>query len=211
MTGVTNCEGMSLSPALAYSKWHTFPSSITIKNTNIETTPNPYPGREHGATWWLTHGSSCDFGPILLADDYSDEPGIDSVRLDLAEPEWQRMRRPVLAWAVSWTDARMNGVIPLGRRPAEISCLLTSPALATCHLDTSSDPGPDQPLLQRPSSRAMRQRHRSMTRTGPSWSPGATDSVPSHWSLTTRRAASGRPAPSVLVLRCVSSSGRCGR
>ena len=31
-----------LDPDLAYSIWHKFPSSITIKNTNIDMSANPY-------------------------------------------------------------------------------------------------------------------------------------------------------------------------
>ena len=42
MTGVTNCQGLQLDPDLAYSKWHRFPSSITVKNTNVDAAYNPY-------------------------------------------------------------------------------------------------------------------------------------------------------------------------
>ena len=75
MTGATNCNGLTLDPDLAYSIWHQLPSSITIKNTNIDISANPYKPGGYGAIWWLTYGFSCQSGPISLSGDYSSEPG----------------------------------------------------------------------------------------------------------------------------------------
>jgi hypothetical protein len=76
MTGVTNCQGFQLDPDLAYSAWHTFPSSITIQNANIDVTANPYWGKALFVTWWLAYGTGCISGPLSLSDDYSSEPSI---------------------------------------------------------------------------------------------------------------------------------------
>ena len=76
MTGVTNCQGFTLDPDLAYSVWHTFPASITIQNANIDATANPYWGTAHFVDWWLTRGTGCMSGPLSLNDDYSSEPSI---------------------------------------------------------------------------------------------------------------------------------------
>jgi hypothetical protein len=116
MTGVTNCQGLMLDPDLAYSVWHVFPASITVKNTNIEMTSNPYPRMVYPPTWWLTYGTGCKSGLVSLSDDYSGAP-----RTDLA-PIWPdpgehlcgaRYSRGV----VSWTDARINGSIRTGTPP----------------------------------------------------------------------------------------------
>ena len=48
MTGVTNCQGLTLDPDLAYAVWHTFASSITVENTNVDETFNPYQGTTGG-------------------------------------------------------------------------------------------------------------------------------------------------------------------
>jgi hypothetical protein len=77
MTGVTNCQGLTLDPDLAYSRWHTFPASITIQNTNVDIVPSPYWGTVRGIAWWLTYGTGCRAGPISLSDDYSDAPRTD--------------------------------------------------------------------------------------------------------------------------------------
>jgi hypothetical protein len=76
MTGVTNCQGLTLDPDLAYSKWHTFPSSITVQNANIETAVNPYSATKSGYAWWLTYKFSCKSGLLFLRNDYSREPRV---------------------------------------------------------------------------------------------------------------------------------------
>jgi hypothetical protein len=109
MTGVTNCQGLVVDPDLAYSKWHTYPSSITIKNTNIEITANPYSKTASGASWWMAYGTSCKSGPVSLSDDYSSEPWTDLE----PPPIWPGDHRCVRysGGVVSWTDARINGSI----------------------------------------------------------------------------------------------------
>jgi hypothetical protein len=77
MTGVTNCQGLQLDPDLAYSRWHQFPSSITIENTNIDASYNPYRKEANGYTWWLTYGFTCISGPIALSNDYYSGPPAD--------------------------------------------------------------------------------------------------------------------------------------
>jgi hypothetical protein len=77
MTGVTNCQGLVLDPDLAYSRWHTFPASITIQNTNVDVVSNPYWGIIRGIAWWLTWGTTCTAGPISLTNDYSNAPRFD--------------------------------------------------------------------------------------------------------------------------------------
>lgn len=118
MTGVTNCTGLMLDPDLAYSNWHTFPASITIKNTNIDITANPYPRTVYPSTWWLAHGTGCESGPIYLSDDYSSEPltdlGSPSIWPDPADHECgAQYSRGV----VSWRDASINGSIRTGAPP----------------------------------------------------------------------------------------------
>lgn len=118
MTGVTNCQGLILDPDLAYSKWHTFPSSITVKHTNIETVPNPYPGSQHGATWWLTYGTGCKSGPIFLRDAYSNEPLPDHILPSIwPNPADRRCGVRYSGGVVSWTKARINGSIHTGAPP----------------------------------------------------------------------------------------------
>ena len=112
MTGVTNCQGFTLSPDLAYSKWHTFPSSITVENANIDTFVNPYSAMDSGYTWWLTYKTECKSGPLFLTNDYSDEPGIGLGTPSIwPHPGGNEMRRPVLTWgrqldrrSHSWLD-----------------------------------------------------------------------------------------------------------
>lgn len=118
MTGITNCQGLILDPDLAYSTWHTFPSSITIKNTNVEITSNPYPGIRNRPSWWLTYGTSCKSGQITLSDDYSSEPRTDRN----PPPIWPNLgdRRCGVRYsggAVSWTEARINGSIRTSAPP----------------------------------------------------------------------------------------------
>ena len=118
MTGVTNCQGLTLSPDLAYAHWHTFPSSITVKNTNIETSPIPYPGKEHGATWWLTYKSSCKPGPIFLTNDYSDEPGIGLGTPSIwPHPGGNECGARYSHGVVSWIDVHIHGSIRMGKPP----------------------------------------------------------------------------------------------
>lgn len=118
MTGVTNCQGFTVDPDLAYSQWHTFPSSMTIKNANIEITSNPYPRRMHGASWWLTYGEGCQSGLVSLSNDYSSEP-----RTGLTAPSiWPNAGYHICGaryshGVVSWRDARIKGSIRTGAPP----------------------------------------------------------------------------------------------
>jgi hypothetical protein len=112
MTGVTNCQGLNLDPDLAYSKWHTFPSSITVKNANVETTPNPYSTDANGPAWWLTYGTSCTSGPVSLSDDYSSEPRTDlPPPLIWPNPGNHRCGARYSGGVVSWSDVRIKGSI----------------------------------------------------------------------------------------------------
>jgi hypothetical protein len=118
MTGVTNCQGFIIDPDLAYSAWHTFPSSITIKNTNIEITANPYPRAAYAAAWWLTHGTGCKSGPIYLSNDYVIEP-----RHGLAPPSmWpdpggHKCGAQYSHGVVSWREVNIKGSIRIGAPP----------------------------------------------------------------------------------------------
>jgi hypothetical protein len=120
MTGVTNCQGLQLDPDLAYSAWHTFPSSIRVQNANVGLTINPYRGRVEGYTWWLTFGTDCQSGPISLSDDYAGGPRTDPT----AARVWPdpandvcgaRYSHSVFSWAD--TDAHINGSIRSGAPP----------------------------------------------------------------------------------------------
>jgi hypothetical protein len=117
MTGVTNCQGLMLDPDLAYSEWHTFPSSITVKNTNVKITSNPYPGSGHGPTWWLTHGTSCASGPVSLSDAYSSEPRTDGPPSIWPNPGDHGCGAQYSRGVVRWSDARINGSIRTGEPP----------------------------------------------------------------------------------------------
>lgn len=77
MTGVTNCQGLTLDPDLAYSRWHTSTASITIQDTNVDVVSNPYWGTVRGIAWWLTYGTGCKSGLIFLTNDYSSAPRTD--------------------------------------------------------------------------------------------------------------------------------------
>lgn len=119
MTGVTNCQGLTLDPDLAYSKWHTFPSSITIKNTNLEITSNPYSGTAHGIAWWLTYGTSCQSGLVFLSDDYSSEPLTRHAPPSIwPNPGNHQCGARYSRGVVSWRDLRINGSIRTGLPPS---------------------------------------------------------------------------------------------
>jgi hypothetical protein len=118
MTGVTDCQGFTIDPDLAYSRWHTYPSSITIKNTNLEITHNPYPGAAHGAAWWLTRGNTCRSGPISLSDDYVSEPRARSAPPSVwPNPGYRTCGARFSRGVVSWRDARIKGSIRTGLPP----------------------------------------------------------------------------------------------
>ena len=117
MTGVTNCQGMTLDPDLAFSVWHTFPSSITVKNANINATSNPYSGRLYFQDWWLTYGTGtgCKSGPLFLIDDYSSDPQAgtvpDSIWPDTAD---HICGARYSHGAFSWRDVNIKGSIHIG-------------------------------------------------------------------------------------------------
>ena len=118
MTGVTNCQGFMLDPDLAYSKWHTFPSSITIKNTNLEVTSNPYSGTAQGPAWWLTYGNGCKSGLVSLSDDYSSEPRTNRTPPSIwPNPGHHRCGARYSRGVVSWRDVRIHGSIRSGAPP----------------------------------------------------------------------------------------------
>jgi hypothetical protein len=118
MTGATNCQGFNIGPDLAYSKWHTFPSSITVKNANIDLTSNPYSSTGDGVAWWLTYGFGCRSGPVYLSNDYSTESRTD----DTPPPIWpnpghRRCGVRYLGGVVSWSGSRIKGSIRMGTPP----------------------------------------------------------------------------------------------
>jgi hypothetical protein len=118
MTGVTNCQGFTLDPDLAYSRWHTFPSSITIKNTNLDISSNPYRGAAHGAAWWLAYGNACKSGPISLSNDYSSEPRASRTPPSIwPYPGYHQCGARYEGGVVSWKDAHINGSIHTGKPP----------------------------------------------------------------------------------------------
>lgn len=108
MTGVTNCQGLELDPDLAYLAWHAFPSSITIQKTNIDVTANPYWGKAHFVTWWLTHGTGCIAGPLSLSDDYSADPSI------WPDPGNHTCGAQYSRGVVSWRNADIRIGVPSG-------------------------------------------------------------------------------------------------
>ena len=118
MTGVTNCQGFTLDPDLAYSTWHTFASSITIKNTNLDITANPYRGAVHGPAWWLAYGYGCKSGPISLSNDYSSEPRASRTPPSIwPYPGDHQCGARYEDGVVSWKDAHINGTIRTGKPP----------------------------------------------------------------------------------------------
>jgi hypothetical protein len=115
MTGVTNCQGLTLDPDLAYKIWHTFPASITVKNTNIEVTANPYPRTVYPTTWWLAHGTGCKSGPIFLSDAYSGAVPTDRIQPSIfPNPDDHECGAQYSHGVVSWSDASINGSIRTG-------------------------------------------------------------------------------------------------
>lgn len=118
LTGVTNCQGFTIDPDLAYSNWHTYPSSITIKNTNLRIAPNPYPGAAHGAAWWLTRGNTCRSGLISLSEDYISEHRARSTPPSVwPNPGYHTCGARFSHGAVSWRDASIKGSIRTGLPP----------------------------------------------------------------------------------------------
>jgi hypothetical protein len=118
MTGVTNCQGLQLDPDLAYSKWHRFPSSITIENTNIDATYNPYKKEADGYTWWLTYRFSCIAGPIVLGNDYYSGPRTDPTAASIwPGPGNGRCGAQDSHGVVSWKDLDVKGGIRNGTPP----------------------------------------------------------------------------------------------
>ena len=118
LTGVTNCTGLMLDPDLAYDNWHTFPTSITITNTNIDVTANPYPKTVYPTTWWLTYANTCESGPVFLSDDYSSEPLIERGSPSM----WPNPDNPDCGTEdsngiVSWKNTRIEGSIQTGNPP----------------------------------------------------------------------------------------------
>ena len=112
MTGVTNCQGFTLDPDLAYSVWHTFPSSITVENANIDVTTNPYRGTTYGQDWWLTYGTGCKSGPLFLINDYSSDPQGHGIPPYLAGHGRSHMRRSVLTWRLQLDRRQHQGLDP---------------------------------------------------------------------------------------------------
>jgi hypothetical protein len=118
MTGVTNCQGLNLDPDLAYSKWHKFPSSITVKNANINMISNLYSRTADGPAWWLTYGFSCKSGPVSLADAYSSEPRTNRDPPPIwPNPGDHRCGVRYSGGVVSWAEARIIGSIRTGAPP----------------------------------------------------------------------------------------------
>jgi hypothetical protein len=120
MTGVTNCQGLMLDPDLAYSRWHTFPASITIKNTNIDLVSNPYPRTVYGTTWWLTHQSICKSARLFLSDDYFSDPraGAEASQPSIwPDPGEHACGARYSHGIVSWSDPHIKGSIRAGKPP----------------------------------------------------------------------------------------------
>jgi hypothetical protein len=118
MTGVTNCQGLTLDPDLAYTAWHTFPSSITVKNTNVDITFNPYRRTAHGYAWWLTNGTDCKTGPLSLSNDYASGPRGDLNAAKVwPDPADHNCGARYSRGVVSWTDAPIQGSIRIGMPP----------------------------------------------------------------------------------------------
>jgi len=119
MTGVTNCQGFTLDPDLAYSVWHTFPTSITVANANIDVSINPYRGTTYEPkTWWLTYGTGCESGPVSLMNDYSRKPRGKGIP-DITWPDTADHRCPARysRGAFSWTDTKIKGAVRIGIPP----------------------------------------------------------------------------------------------
>jgi hypothetical protein len=74
LTGTTNCQGLQVDADLGWASYGVYPQQITILNTNIDVTANPYSGASNRYAWWLTYGTECNSGPITLSGDYTLEP-----------------------------------------------------------------------------------------------------------------------------------------
>jgi hypothetical protein len=71
LTGTSNCQGFEIDPDLSTAN----PPDFIIKNTNMNTTANPYSGNTNRYMWWLTGGpSGCASGNITLSNAYAKEP-----------------------------------------------------------------------------------------------------------------------------------------
>jgi hypothetical protein len=115
LTGVTNCQGLQLDPDLAYSKWHQFPSSITVENTNVDAAYNPYRDEANGYTWWLTYGFTCISGPIVLNNDYYSGPPADPAAASIwPGPGNGQCGAQDSNGIVSWAGVDVEGVIRNG-------------------------------------------------------------------------------------------------
>ena len=143
MTGVTNCQGFTLDPDLAYSKWHRFPSSITVKNANIDATTNPYRGTAIWAHLVADLRDQLQIRPDLPEQRlFQRAPERPRRGFDLAGPGRPHMRRPVLAWGRQ-LDRRpaSRARSASGCPPAAISYRLAPLVSATDHPDTDNTPG----------------------------------------------------------------------
>lgn len=110
LTGVTNCQGMQLDPDLAYSKWHTFPRSITVDNTNIDAAYNPYKHEANGYTWWLTWRFTCTAGPLGLTSDYFSGPPTKPTAASVwPDPRNHDCGAQNSNGVVSWKDLNVQG------------------------------------------------------------------------------------------------------
>lgn len=116
-TGLTNCQGFTVEPNLAYSAWHTFPSSITIENVNLVDTNNPYTGFRNRYLWWLTGGSNgCGSGPIALSYVYTSEAD-GTMTTNSAWPDTDRPAVCMSKWSgstLSFPNTRVTGSITEG-------------------------------------------------------------------------------------------------
>lgn len=118
MTGVTNCQGLTLDPDLAYTAWHTFPSSITVKNANIDIIYNPYRRTAYGYAWWLTNGTDCKSGQLSLSNDYASGPRADLIAARVwPDPAHDGCGARYSRGVASWTDARIEGSIRIETPP----------------------------------------------------------------------------------------------
>jgi hypothetical protein len=121
LTGYTNDQGMQIDPDMAWDVWGTYPTSITVLNTNINVTNSPYSGNSNRYAWWLTDGLACNSGPITLSGDYTKEPdgtlNGNSVWPDIDQPSGCKSvwASPVLSFPSS---PQITGVLTSGLPPA---------------------------------------------------------------------------------------------
>jgi hypothetical protein len=133
MTEVTNCQGLQLDPDLAYSKSHQFPSSITVENTNVDVSCNPYRKEANGYTWWLTYGLTCISGPIALSNDYFSGPPADLAAASVWS--YPGCGAQNSHGVISWTASMSRASSVTGHPQAAISSLSAPLVLATAHRD----------------------------------------------------------------------------